>query len=138
MSFTSNQLQDLSITSRQDVALDKSKNYANLFTIKNFDLKELNLTIQYLAFLNQDQIGLFATEPKQKKSLISKTEAEKLNVRLLKFYYLKESKGNKNFRTRILYSIIFILIIDLIQLYSIEQLSDKVRIKSSLLFGVIL
>lgn len=137
MSLSSNQLRDLSITSRQDVTIDRSKNYASLFTIKNFDLKELNLTIQYLALLNQDQVGLFAARPDAYKPFVSKTLAEKLNIKLLKLYYHKESRENKKFKMRVLYSIIFVLILDLIQLYSIEQLSDKTRIKSSLLFGVI-
>lgn len=137
MSINSSQFQDLSITSGQDVTVDRSKNYANLFTIKNFDLKELNLAIQYLAFLNQDQIGLFTNQPIREKNLLRKTRIEKLNFKLLKFYYEKEWKNKINFRMKFIYLIISILIFDLIQLYSVEQLDYQIKIKSSFIFGVI-
>lgn len=137
MSINSSQFQDLSITSGQDVTVDRSKNYANLFTIKNFDLKELNLAIQYLAFLSQDQIGLFTNQPIREKNLLRKTRIEKLNFKLLKFYYEKEWKNKINFRMKFIYLIISILIFDLIQLYSVEQLDYQIKIKSSFIFGVI-
>lgn len=137
MSINSNQFRDLSITSGQDVTVDKSRNYANLFTIKNFDLKELNLTIQYLAIINQDQVGLLTNEPIRDAVLGSKNKLEKLNLRLLKNYYSKDWKNKIKFGMRILYSIISILAVDLVQLYSMEQLSDEIKIKSSFMFGVI-
>ncbi|RNA11301.1 hypothetical protein BpHYR1_001579 [Brachionus plicatilis] len=138
MSINSNQFRDLSITSGQDVTVDKSRNYANLFTIKNFDLKELNLTIQYLATINQDQVGLLTNEPIRDAVLGSKNKLEKLNLRLLKNYYSKDWKNKIKFGMRILYSIISILAVDLVQLYSMEQLSDEIKIKSSFMFGVFL
>ncbi|CAF0759378.1 unnamed protein product [Brachionus calyciflorus] len=114
---------------------DETRNFSNAYTIKNYNLKELSLSVQYLACLNKDRVLLERKKSVHKPLFISETRLRTLNNKLVNLYYI----GKKTFKMDkliICYFIIIVIILDTIQLYSIKSFNEEVKDKSVIIFGV--